>query len=270
MKSKLSQLSPLVVVVISVGLLLAVTTDGSTLRSQRFLQETPNNNDVEDINGTDATVVGGDDASSGEFPFFARFGDGSCGGTLIAPDRVLTAAHCVNGGAPSTVRIGGIRAAFGTTKFVCCSVTHPDWDPSDPFKNDIAILKLCCPINNVDEVTLNTNTAVPVGGDDVQVVGFGQTSSGGGTGIGSNKLQKLTYSAVSDADCKSSWGDAVTEGLHVCVQNTNSEGVSKPMWFCICLFSTLFRDVYAVDTTNIHHATYFYARHASVIPVGLC
>ena len=224
MKSKLTQLSALALA-ISIGLLLAVV-DGNTLRSQRILQEQPPKDVNNNNNGTDPFVVGGDDASKGEFPFFARFVDGSCGGTLIAPDRVVTAAHCIRGGAPSSVRIGGIRAGLGLSKLVCCSVTHPDWDSSDPFKNDIAILKLCCPMCNAKEAKLNTNTAVPVGGDDVQVVGFGQTSSGGGTGAGSCQLKKLVYSAVSDADCKNSWGGAVTEGLHVCAQNTKSEGVS--------------------------------------------
>lgn len=224
------QLSQLLATAISLGLLLVMTTDGSRLGSQRFLQESPpdnanTNNDTEDLNGTDANVVGGTNAASGEFPFFVRFGDGSCGGTLISANRVLTAAHCIRNGAPSTVRINSVFAGLGTTHRVCCSKTHPNWNPNDPFKNDVAVLKLCCNVCNPNLVPLNTNTGVPVGGSNVRVIGFGQTTAGGGTGVGSNRLQKMTYSSVSDADCKTAWGDAVTEGLHVCAQNTNSQGV---------------------------------------------
>lgn len=40
-----------------------------------------------------AAIVGGSPAARSEYPFFAVVGTG-CGGALVAPDRVLTAAHC--------------------------------------------------------------------------------------------------------------------------------------------------------------------------------
>ena len=112
----------------------------------------------------------------------------------------------------------------------------------------MAILKLCCNVcDPADLVSLNTNTALPVGGSNVRVVGFGQTTAGGGTGIGSTRLQKLTYTSVSDTDCKTAWGSAVTEGLHVCAQNTNTQGVrvffsiyeKSTVWLCRTIFFVL-------------------------------
>jgi secreted trypsin-like serine protease len=42
--------------------------------------------------GDPGKIVGGDDAALGEYPYFVTMG--VCGGALIAPDIVLTAAHC--------------------------------------------------------------------------------------------------------------------------------------------------------------------------------
>ena len=61
-----------------------------------------------------AGIVGGADAPSTEFPWMVTLYDGDhpddfwgghfCGGSLIAPDAILTAAHCVEyNGAPKVV-----------------------------------------------------------------------------------------------------------------------------------------------------------------------
>jgi secreted trypsin-like serine protease len=38
-------------------------------------------------------IIGGKAATKGDYPYFAHFDSPGCGGTLIAPDIVLTAGH---------------------------------------------------------------------------------------------------------------------------------------------------------------------------------
>lgn len=38
-------------------------------------------------------IIGGQNAVSGDYPYFAHFETPGCGGSLIAPDLVLTAGH---------------------------------------------------------------------------------------------------------------------------------------------------------------------------------
>ena len=79
---------------------------------------------------SDPRIIGGTPAAPGAYPFHVNsLGCLFCGGTLIAPDIVLTAAHCI-GSFLAGVNIGGILLD-GTdaveTLAVDFEYPHPDY-----------------------------------------------------------------------------------------------------------------------------------------------
>src|SRR4051794_36261115 len=91
-----------------------------------------------------------------EIPWFAsltQLGSPICGGSLIAPDRVLTAAHCVQGAAPGDfdVVIGGEdrpwRGAYFPANYrLIRSPVRPDDYSASASIDDIAVIVLTAPV----------------------------------------------------------------------------------------------------------------------------
>jgi len=152
-------------------------------------------------------IVGGSFVqSSSEYPWFAA-GNG-CGGSLIAPDVLLTAAHCVSafkvGG---TVRLKSIsKKSGGQVKKIKQLKKHPNYNG---YTNawDFMLVKIE-KTTGITPVQLNSYAAVPSGGQSVTVLGFGATNAAGT--IYPNKLKHVTVKALTHTQCKKQYGSQIT------------------------------------------------------------
>jgi secreted trypsin-like serine protease len=158
-------------------------------------------------------IVGGSAAAPNEFPAVAEvtFGAFSCTGTLIAPNKVLSAGHCgsVTGGTgfgtpaswPAfliTVRVGSVTSGSGGDVVPVSRVTvHPNYLLGDGY--DISVIHLSRNSTKAPvKVAGAANRAIWNPGVLATIAGFGATEEGG---AGSSTLQKAQVPITTDAYC---------------------------------------------------------------------
>jgi len=175
-------------------------------------------------------IVGGADASLGEFPFMASlvhkplFGARYhfCGGSIYNERTVVTAAHCcrANNIAKVTVRVGALHRQPDTDDTeqevnVAHFNVHEHYDDRT-LENDICVVLLAAPLR-LDQLV--APVPVPQQDEEVEageictVIGWGKTSQGGAM---ADTLQKVHLPIVSDEDCRSVYGEDRVAASMVC------------------------------------------------------
>jgi secreted trypsin-like serine protease len=180
-------------------------------------------------------IIGGDEAPPGSWPsqvaLFHAYGSQGllCGGTLIAPRWVLTAAHCVDFlKSPSKLKVAiGFSDLNAVTpadrKSVDLIDIHPSWN-AETYRWDFALLRLGAesgqPTMDLITPAESTETAE---GKPARIAGWGctlQVSKGdcGTSGGYPSKLREAEVQFVADSDCASetSYGSSFKPVMMIC------------------------------------------------------
>ncbi|WP_253844891.1 S1 family peptidase [Actinosynnema pretiosum] len=166
-------------------------------------------------------IVGGTRASTADHPWVVYLATSTgaqyCGGTLVAPDKVLTAAHCTEGDAPSAVRVVEGRddktSSAGTTARVTDIWIHPSYRaPTQGY--DISVLTLDRP-SSAEPLPLAkpADSALYEEGVPGTVLGWGATSPGG---TASRHLLGATVPLIDSDSCEAAYGTRYVPDLMVC------------------------------------------------------
>lgn len=154
-------------------------------------------------------IVGGSDTSTDDYPWMVALTDAAgapyCGGALVGPDRVVTAAHCVVRRNPDELTVVAGRTDMRTDEGVEAGVeqvwVHPDFSGNPMDGDDLAVLTLDRE-PGYGTIPLEEDPDAYQPGRRAIVLGWGYTDEDGPS---SPVLQEAEVPLRSDSDCSQTY-----------------------------------------------------------------
>lgn len=171
-------------------------------------------------------IVGGTLAPQGRYPYMVNIADNSgiyCGGSLIASNVVMCAAHCSGS---KKVYIGRWNLGSNTEEYeefnVQSEIKHPSYNGNSQI-NDFMLIRISG-VSTISPVILADGTEnLPLDSDPNQmlnVMGWGATSSGGS---GSPRLLEAAVKYVPNNQCANNYGPGQIFSMMMCAASPNKD-----------------------------------------------
>lgn len=173
--------------------------------------------------------MGGQTASSNEYPWQVGLLSSSgslpfCGGSLISPTEVLTAAHCTSGQSPASIAVSlgdhDISDFQAVTASVCQIIDHPKYNFPD---YDFSILQLCSPValdSSVSPVCLPADISQTYSGQVATVTGWGTLSSGGAR---PDTLMEVNVTVITNQVCDANYDTISVTDAMICAADPGKD-----------------------------------------------
>lgn len=180
-------------------------------------------------------IVGGRTSPIEQYPYLVEIEldfDHHCGGSIISPYVIVTAAHCFHKTLPPKryqVRAGSsLRGRGGSVHYVENFIQHPEYQKGGSYSHDLAILKLENPIK-LDNKTKKSIKMFESGeeikhGAKAVTAGWGRLSA---DGPGPDELQSLQLVVVGKKDCSKIWSDFFFKEGMICATSPNDNVIES-------------------------------------------
>jgi secreted trypsin-like serine protease len=155
-------------------------------------------------------VVGGTDASTADYPYVValttKVGNQFCGGTLVAANKVVTAAHCTQGDSPADDLVVAGRTKLSSGEGTVAKVTkiwvHPQFSAATS-GYDVSVLTLDRKLKyRALPLASSADGDLYRPGTQSTVLGWGLTEEGGDP---SDTLKRATVPLTTDAYCANAY-----------------------------------------------------------------